>query len=152
MDPLTLLTLAQFYDPQMRCFTFPYFHIAPTLEEFEHLAGIPMKNKLSFMGMENSLEHEVIIVALHIQKKDVTSNLEVKGNTKGLTLKFLIEKTFTFMDAQSWKAFYVVIALSIYRIVLFPNLDDFIDMATISNSSRRIQFLPCWLMCIITSI
>lgn len=74
----------------MRCFTFQYFHIAPTLEEFEHIIGIPMKKNSSFLGVEESLKNEVIVYALHMHKGDINSNLEVKGNTNGLSLKFII--------------------------------------------------------------
>ena len=84
------------------------------------------------MGVEDSLKYEVISIALHMHKKDVTSNLETKGNTKGFTLKFLIEKYYIFMDAHSWEAFYSLIALVVYEIILFPDLDDFVDMIVIS--------------------
>jgi hypothetical protein len=126
--PLVLLTLAQFYDSPMRCFTFQDFQIAPMLEEFEHLVGIPIKNKLPFMGFEGTLEHEVIADALHMHKKEVTANLRVKGNTKGFPLNFLIERAYTLLEAQSWEACYATIALAIYGIVLFLNFDDFVDM------------------------
>lgn len=130
-DPLVLLTLAQFYDSPMRCFTFQDFQIAPMLEEFEHLVGIPIKNKLPFMGFEGTLEHEVIADALHMHKKEVTANLRVKGNTKGFPLNFLIERAYTLLEAQSWEACYATIALAIYGIVLFQNFDDFVDMTVI---------------------
>ncbi|XP_050915966.1 uncharacterized protein LOC127131071 [Lathyrus oleraceus] len=91
-----------------------------------------MKKKLLFRGVDESLKYEVIDVAFHMHKKDVISNLEVKGNTKGFPLKFLIERAYSLMNAQSWKAYYAVIALAIYEIFLFPNLDDFIDMTVIS--------------------
>lgn len=90
VDSVALLTLAQFYDPPMRCFTFQDFQLAPVLEEFECFVKIPMKNKLSFMGVDESLKHVVIDNALHMDKKDVTSNLVAKGNTKEFSLKFLL--------------------------------------------------------------
>lgn len=130
-DPLVFLTLAQFYVSPMRCFTFQDFQIAPMLEEFEHLVGIPIKNKLPFMGVEGTLEHEVIVDALHMHKKEVTANLRVKGNTKGFLLNFLIERAYTLLEAQSWEACYATIALAIYGIILFPNFDDFVDMSAI---------------------
>lgn len=93
--------------------------------------GIPVKTKLSFMGVEEALKHEVIDVALHMHKKDVTSNLETKGNTNRFSFKFLIEKSSTFINAQSWQACYVVISLAINGIVIFLNLEYFIDLTTI---------------------
>lgn len=52
VESLALFTLAQLYDPPLRFFTFEDFQITPTLEEFEHLMGTTMKNKLSFRGIE----------------------------------------------------------------------------------------------------
>lgn len=130
-DPLVLLTLAQFYDSPMRCFTFQDFQIAPILEEFEHLVSIPIKNKLPFMGVEGTLEHEVIVDAFHMHNKEVIANLGVKGNTKGFPLNFIIERVYTLLEAQSWEACYATIALAIYGIIMFPNFDDFVDMVAI---------------------
>ncbi|XP_050893366.1 uncharacterized protein LOC127099783 [Lathyrus oleraceus] len=132
VDHTSLVTLAQFYDPPLRCFTFQVFQLAPMLEEPEGLAKIPMKNKSLFVRMDKSLKHEVIAKALHMDKKEVTSNLGVKGNTKGFSLNFLLERAYTLLNAESWEACYAAIALAIYRIILFPNMDGFIDMTAIS--------------------
>lgn len=83
VNSVALLTLAYFCDPPMRCFRFQDFQLAPVLEQFERLVRILMKNKLPFMGMDESLKHEVIYDALLMDKKDVTYNLEAKRNTKG---------------------------------------------------------------------
>lgn len=101
VDYVALLTRDQFYDPPMRCFTFQDFQLAPMLGEFECLVRIPMKKKLSLMGVDGSLKHEVIANALHMDKKYVTSNLGVNGNTKGFPLKFLIERAYTLLEAEN---------------------------------------------------
>lgn len=90
-----------------------------------------MKNKVPFYGSEELPKHEIIVDSLHMHKRDVTPNLETKGNTHGFSIKFLVEKASTFNDANNWKAFNTVLALSIYGIILFPNIDNFIDMTTI---------------------
>ncbi|RDY00942.1 hypothetical protein CR513_15789, partial [Mucuna pruriens] len=41
VQPAALSTLTQYYDPPLRCFTFQGFQLAPTLEEYERLIGIP---------------------------------------------------------------------------------------------------------------
>ncbi|KAI5403467.1 hypothetical protein KIW84_050875 [Lathyrus oleraceus] len=87
VDHTTLIILAQFYDLPLRCFTFQDFQLAPTLEEFECLVRIPMKDKPLFVGTDESLPLE--------------------------------------------DACYSAIALAIYGIVLFPNMDGFIDMTAI---------------------
>lgn len=44
-------TLLQFYDPPLRCFTFPDYQISPTLEEFSNLLDIPIKPQIHFHTM-----------------------------------------------------------------------------------------------------
>ncbi|KAI5386437.1 hypothetical protein KIW84_072825 [Lathyrus oleraceus] len=131
VDHTTLITLAQFYDLPLRCFIFQDFQLAPTLEEFERLVRIPMKDKSLFEGTDESLPLEVIASALHMGEKEEKDNLETKGNTKGFSLSFLLERAHTLLKAESWDACYSAIALAIYGIILFPNMDGFVDMTAI---------------------
>ncbi|XP_050890667.1 uncharacterized protein LOC127096091 [Lathyrus oleraceus] len=127
VDYTTLITLAQFYDLPLRCFTFQDFQLAPTLEEFERLVRIPMKNKPLFEGIDESLPLEIIASTLHMNEKEAKANLE----TKGFSLSFLLERAHTLLKAKSWDACYFAVTLAIYGIILFPNMDGFIDMAAI---------------------
>ncbi|XP_050889226.1 uncharacterized protein LOC127094432 [Lathyrus oleraceus] len=131
VDYTALITLAQFYDLRLRCFTFQDFQLATTLEEFKRLVRIPMKNKPLFEGIDESLPLEVIASALHMDEKEEEANLETKGNTKGFSLIFLLERAHTLLKAENWDACYSAIALAIYGIVLFPNMDGFVDMTAI---------------------
>ncbi|XP_050919361.1 uncharacterized protein LOC127136893 [Lathyrus oleraceus] len=131
VDYIALITLAQFYNPPLRRFTFQDFQLAPTLEEFERLVRIPMKNKPLFEGIDESLSLEIIASTLHMDEKEVEANLETKGNTKGFSLSFLLERAHTLLRVESWDACYSAIALAIYGIVLFPNMDGFIDTTAI---------------------
>lgn len=131
VDYTTLITLAQFYDLPLRCFTFHDFQLAPMLEEFERLVRIPMKNKTLFEGVDESLQPKVIAKAIHMDKREVEALIEVKGNTKGFSPNFLLERACTLLKAESWDACYSTIALAIYGIILFPNIDGFVDMVAI---------------------
>lgn len=101
------------------------------IEEFEHLIRIPIKNKPLFEGVGESLQPEVIAKALHMNKREAKANLEVKGNTKGFSISFILERAYTLLKAESWDACYSAIALAIYGIILYPNMDDFVDMTAI---------------------
>ncbi|XP_050875215.1 uncharacterized protein LOC127078836 [Lathyrus oleraceus] len=101
------------------------------LEEFKRLIRIPMKNKPLFEGVDESLPPDIIARALHLDEREAEANLEVKGNTKGFSLSFLLESAHTLLKAESWNACYYAIALAIYGIIMFPNMDGFIDMAAI---------------------
>lgn len=58
-------------------------------------------------------------------------NLKPNGGTHGFTLKFLIEKAIAFADVGSWITFNVVFSLLIYGIMLFPSMEDFVDLGSI---------------------
>ena len=47
-----LTMLVQFYDPLYHCFTFHAYQLVPTLEEYAHLLGIHVSNKVPFSGLE----------------------------------------------------------------------------------------------------
>ncbi|KAI5388637.1 hypothetical protein KIW84_074350 [Lathyrus oleraceus] len=93
VDHTTLITLAQFYDLPLRCFTFQDFQLAPTLEEFEHFVRIPMKDKSLFEGTDESFPLEDIASALHKDEKEAKDNLETKGNTQRVFTKFSFGKS-----------------------------------------------------------
>lgn len=124
-------TLMQFYDPPLRCFTFQDYHLTPTLEEYSHILGIGIKNRVPFIFTKELPKSHILAEALHLEKKEVELNLQLKGEIHGYTSNFMVDKATTFADAGSWMAFNVVIALLIYGIVLFSNIEDFVDLAAI---------------------
>lgn len=76
-------------------------------------------------------KYQVLAEALHIGKKEVELNLKPKGGVHGFTLKFLVDKATTFVEAESWMAFNAILALLVYGIILFLNMEEFVDLATI---------------------
>lgn len=59
------------------------------------------------------------------------ANIGPKGNTIGFLGKFLMDKASAFADTEQWDCFKEVLALLIYGIILFLNIDNFIDMHAI---------------------
>lgn len=58
-------------------------------------------------------------------------NLKPKGGIHGFTSKFLVDKATTFVDAESWTSFNAILALLIYGIILFSNMEEFMDLVAI---------------------
>ncbi|RDX97448.1 hypothetical protein CR513_19775, partial [Mucuna pruriens] len=54
-QPAALEALVQYYDSPIRCFTFRDFQMAPTLEEYERLMGLPSSNPHSTSIKANAL-------------------------------------------------------------------------------------------------
>ena len=62
-----LSVLVQFYDPFYRCFAFPDYHLVPTLEEYAHLLGLPISDKVPFSGLEDIPKSHIIDQALDLR-------------------------------------------------------------------------------------
>ncbi|XP_050918370.1 uncharacterized protein LOC127135774 [Lathyrus oleraceus] len=124
-------TLVQFYDPPLRCFTFQDYQLAPTLEEYSHILGIRIKNQMPYIRTKELPEYRELSEAPHIGEKEIELKLKPKGGIDGFTSKFLVDKVITFAEAGSWTAFNAHLALLIYGMVLFPNMEEFVDLAAI---------------------
>ncbi|RDX67364.1 hypothetical protein CR513_53778, partial [Mucuna pruriens] len=55
VQPEALSALTQYYDPPLRCFTFRNFQLAPILEEYERILGMPLEKK-SWNGLKSILQ------------------------------------------------------------------------------------------------
>ncbi|RDY02084.1 hypothetical protein CR513_14523, partial [Mucuna pruriens] len=51
-QPEALEALVQYYDPPVRCFTFRDFQLAPTLEEYERLLGLPLAESAHYFHQD----------------------------------------------------------------------------------------------------
>jgi hypothetical protein len=126
-----LNTLVQFYDPLYHCFMFPDYQLVPTLEEYSYWVGLPISDKVPFTGLEEIPGPSVIAKALHLKTSDIEANITSKGDSQGLTSRFLFGKAFFFAEAGNVDAFEAILALLIYGLVLFPNVDHFVDVNAI---------------------
>ncbi|KAI5417974.1 hypothetical protein KIW84_042560 [Lathyrus oleraceus] len=124
-------TLVQFYDPLYHCFSFLDFQLLPTLEEYAHLVGIPILDQLSFSGLESIPTSQEIADMLHIDESLVKAHMTNKGGIQGLPSEFLIAQATVYGKAMSEDAFEVIFVLLIYGLVLFPNIDKFVDVNAI---------------------
>lgn len=64
-------TLVQFYNPPLRCFTFQDYQLAPTLEEYSHMLGIRIKNRVPYVCIKDLPKSHILAEALHLEKKEV---------------------------------------------------------------------------------
>lgn len=74
-DEGVLKTLIQFYDNRHQCFIFPDYMLLPTLEEYAHLVGLPVLDRVPFSGLEEVPKPLAIAKALCLKLTDITSNL-----------------------------------------------------------------------------
>ncbi|XP_050920559.1 uncharacterized protein LOC127138211 [Lathyrus oleraceus] len=126
-----LNTLVQFYDSVYKCFTFPDYQLAPSLEEYSYYIYFPLSYQIPFSGLEEIPKSRVIGESVLLRKGDIDVNLVTKGVILGLPTKILMEKVATLVISRSMIAFEVVLTLLIYGIILFPNVDNFVDISVI---------------------
>ncbi|KAI5411169.1 hypothetical protein KIW84_056347 [Lathyrus oleraceus] len=131
VDEGLMSTLAQFYDPLYHCFSFPDFQLLPTLEEYAHLVGIPILDQVPFSDLESIPTSREIADLLHIDESLIKANLTTKGGIQGLPSDFLIAQATVYGKARSEDAFEALFVLLIYGLVLFPNIDKFVDVNAI---------------------
>ncbi|KEH16511.1 hypothetical protein MTR_0159s0050, partial [Medicago truncatula] len=129
VDEKLVHTLVQFYDPSFRCFTFPDFQLVPTLEAYSNLVGLPIAEKTPFTGPGTSLTPLVIAKDLYLKTSDVSNHLITKSHIRGFTSKYLLDQANLGTTRQD--ALEAILALLIYGLILFPNLDNFVDMNAI---------------------
>ncbi|XP_050875852.1 uncharacterized protein LOC127079509 [Lathyrus oleraceus] len=138
-------SLAQYYDLPLRCFTFVDFQLAPTLEEVERTVSLKLKDFNPFLKLEEEVDPKKIALALSINVPTVLANWVGKGGGgfKVFSMGFLEELALKFKKEGNWKAFYVMLALLINGIVLFPNIEKFVDHVAIKVflSSNHVPFL-----------
>ncbi|XP_058750118.1 uncharacterized protein LOC131623121 [Vicia villosa] len=124
-------TLLQFYNSPLRCFTFVDFQLMPTLEEYSYLMGVRVEHRVSFqinMGVPSSNQ---LAPTLYLSKSWVEANLESKASHSGFYVEPLLNKAHVAAVQGVWKDFNILLALCVYRIVLFPNVPDFMDINAI---------------------
>ncbi|XP_058760382.1 uncharacterized protein LOC131633709 [Vicia villosa] len=131
VDEWGLSTLLQFYDPDLRCFTFSGYQLAPTLEEYSHFLNIKIQHKVPFVCVPEKPDLDNIANALYLSIEDVLGNWKKNGNTHGFYMSFLVEKAQELANKKVWEAFNALLAALIYGIVMFPNIHKFVDLAAI---------------------
>ena len=132
VDPVPLQTLLQFYDPELHCFTFQDYQLAPTLEEYSILLSVPVRYQVPFLDVPKEVDFRVVARALHLGIKEVSDSWKSSGDVVGLPLKFLLRVAREEAEKGSWEAFHAQLAVMIYGIVLFPSMPNFVDYAAVS--------------------
>ncbi|KAI5421719.1 hypothetical protein KIW84_045228 [Lathyrus oleraceus] len=132
VDPVPLQTLLQLYDPELRCFTFQDYQLAPTLEEYSILMNVPIRYQVPFLDVPKEVDFRVIARALYLSIKEVSDNWKSSGDVVGLPLKYLVRMAKEEAKKGNWESFHAQLAIMIYGIVLFPSMPNFVDLAAIT--------------------
>ncbi|XP_047153345.1 uncharacterized protein LOC124824880 [Vigna umbellata] len=122
-----ITALAQYYDSPLRCFTFQDFQRAPTIEEFEHILGLPLEGTTPYQHLEHHASIPTIAAILKVHPKELEDRLVTRNQVRGLTQGYLEQYLHHLADGEEWETFMDVLALTMYGVVLFPKVEDFVD-------------------------
>ncbi|XP_050877524.1 uncharacterized protein LOC127081295 [Lathyrus oleraceus] len=136
-------SLAQYYDAPLRYFTFADFKLALNLEEVERIVGLKLKDFNPIRKLEEEVGPKKIALALSINVLIVLANWVEKGGFKGFSMRFLEELAPKFKKEGDWNTFYVMLALLIHVIILFPDIEKFVDhvVTEVFLSGNPVPFL-----------
>ncbi|RDX84145.1 hypothetical protein CR513_34852, partial [Mucuna pruriens] len=120
VQPHALAVLAQFYDVHLRCFTFRDFQLTPALEEYERILGMPIKEPTVYFHKGYLPSWGVVAELLRKPEAEVRRIKKAKNGVEGLPREYLENQ-----------AVVDTLALLIYGIVLFLQLEDYVDLAAV---------------------
>ncbi|KAL5146881.1 hypothetical protein HKD37_06G016654 [Glycine soja] len=126
-----VVSLAQYYDQPLRCFTFGDFQMVPTIEEFEEILGCPLggRKPYLFSGFLPSLSKIAAVVG--DSAKELDRMKQTRNGIVGLPRKYLEGKARDMARQEKWGPLADILALLIFGVVLFPNVDSLVDLAAI---------------------
>ncbi|XP_014490785.1 uncharacterized protein LOC106753481 [Vigna radiata var. radiata] len=126
-----ITALARYYDSPLRCFTFQDFQLAPTIEEFEHILGLPQEGTTPYQYLEHHASISTIAAIMRLRPKELEDKLVMRNQVRGLTQGYLEQYLYHLADREEWETFMDVLALTVYDIVLFPRMEDLVDYTAI---------------------
>ncbi|KAH1238749.1 hypothetical protein GmHk_08G023358 [Glycine max] len=126
-----IASLTQYYDQPLRCFTFGDFQLVPTIEEFEEILGCPLGGRKPYLssGCLPSLSRIATVVKDSARRLDRIK--QTRNGIAGLPQKYLEDKPRGMANQGDWVPFMDVLALLIFGVILFPNVDGLVDLAAI---------------------
>ncbi|KAL5165808.1 hypothetical protein HKD37_18G050877 [Glycine soja] len=126
-----VVSLAQYYDQSLRCFTLGDFQSVPTIEEFEEILGCPLggRKPYLFSGFLPSLSK--IAAVIGDSAKELDRMKQIRNGVVGLPRKYLEGKARDMASQEKRGPFADILALLIFGVVLFRNVDGLVDLAAI---------------------
>ncbi|KAH1193263.1 hypothetical protein GmHk_19G054350 [Glycine max] len=126
-----IVSLTQYYDKPLRCFTFGDFQLVPTIEEFEEILGCPLGGRKPYLSSGCLPSLSRIATVVKDSARGLDSIKETRNGIAGLPQKYLEDKARGMANQGDWIPFMDVLALLIFGVVLFPNVDGLVDLAAI---------------------
>ncbi|KAL5137554.1 hypothetical protein HKD37_10G027905 [Glycine soja] len=126
-----VVSLAQYYDQPLRCFMFGDFQMVPTIEEFEEILGCPLGGRKPYLFSRFLPSLSKIAAVVGDSARELDRMKQTRNGVVGLPRKYLEGKARDMASQEKWVPFADILALLIFGVVLFPNVDGLVDLAAI---------------------
>ncbi|KAH1202681.1 hypothetical protein GmHk_17G049091 [Glycine max] len=126
-----IASLTQYYDQPLRCFTFGDFQLVPTIEEFEEILGCPLGGRKPYLSSGCLPSLSKIATVVKDSARGLDRIKQTRNGIAGLPRRYLENKARGMANQGDWVPFMDVLALLIFGVVLFPNVDGLVDLAAI---------------------
>ena len=99
----------------------------PTIEECEQIIDMPLEGKVSYQYLEQYTSISTLAGIIRMHPKE----LEGRKGSNGFPQRFLEAYLHQLSNREDWETFMDVLTLAIYGVLLFPNIEDFMDYSAI---------------------
>ncbi|RDX97832.1 hypothetical protein CR513_19350, partial [Mucuna pruriens] len=100
-------------------------------KEYEHILGQPLVEIPPYLYQGHHPSWNIIAKLLKVYESKMAKRRLSRNNVDGLSRSYLEGRMKHFSKSEDWVAFSNILGLVVYEIVLFPHLDNYVDIATI---------------------
>lgn len=126
-----IVALSRFYDSGIRCFLFRNFQLTPTLEEYHQILGFPRTEAVPYRYQEQYYTDEKFAALLQMKVEDLRLQKQKKNQVMGFPQSYLESLMDVHAKNKNWVVFKQILALTIFGVVLFPQIERFIDVTVV---------------------
>ncbi|RDX98698.1 hypothetical protein CR513_18339, partial [Mucuna pruriens] len=105
--------------------------LVPTWEEYERIIGMPLAKSLPYLFKGLYPSWALMTKLLRISNSKVQRERRNRNGLEGISRASLEDRLGQLQQEGDWRAFMHVYGLLIYGIVLFPHIEDYVDLGAI---------------------
>ena len=97
--------------------------MAQTIEEFEQILGLSVEDKVPYRHSEQHASISTLAGILKVHPAELEGKMASKGNSKEIPQGYLKGHLRRLAEKEMGETFMDVLALTLYRVILFPNME-----------------------------
>jgi len=101
------------------------------MEEFKQILDLPLEGKVPYKHVEQHVSMPMLARLMKIHHAELESRIVSRKGAKGFPQKFLEAYLRQLAHKKDWETFMDVLAMVIYGVLLFSNIEYFVDYVAI---------------------